>query len=64
VAIEVKRAGAPQAEPGFFVAYDDLGVDNRGVDNRFVVSAGGEDNPKGGVKLRTLLRQSTRFVNS
>nr|WP_250811287.1 hypothetical protein [Neorhizobium tomejilense] len=60
MAIVVKRASAPQAEPGFFVAYDDLGVENR-----FVVSAGGEDNPaKGGVKLRTLLRQSTRFAKS
>jgi predicted AAA+ superfamily ATPase len=51
VAIEVKRASAPQVERGFFVACDDLGVENR-----IVVGAGGEDYPaKGGVKVRTLL---------
>ncbi len=51
VAIEVKRASAPQAERGFFVACDDLEIENR-----IIVGAGGDDYPaKGGVKVRTLL---------
>ncbi|WP_245303144.1 ATP-binding protein [Rhizobium esperanzae] len=51
VAIEVKRASAPQAERGFFVACDDLEIENR-----IVVGAGAEDySAKGGVKVRTLL---------
>ncbi|MDQ0322426.1 putative AAA+ superfamily ATPase [Pararhizobium capsulatum DSM 1112] len=51
VAIEVKRASAPHAERGFFVACDDLEIENR-----IVVGAGTEDYPaKGGVKVRTLL---------
>lgn len=51
VAIEVKRASAPQAERGFFVACDDLEIENR-----IVVGAGAEDYPtKGGAKVRNLL---------
>ncbi|WEZ85384.1 ATP-binding protein (plasmid) [Rhizobium sp. 32-5/1] len=51
VAIEVKRASAPQAERGFFVACDDLEIENR-----IVVGAGAADyQAKGGVKVRTLL---------
>ncbi|MEK1933455.1 MAG: ATP-binding protein [Pararhizobium sp.] len=51
VAIEVKRASAPQAKRGFFVACDDLEIENR-----IVVGAGAADyQAKGGVKVRTLL---------
>ncbi|WP_412179072.1 ATP-binding protein [Rhizobium sp. TRM95796] len=50
VAIEVKRASAPQVERGFFLACDDLEVENR-----IVVGAGAEDySAKGGIKVRTL----------
>jgi predicted AAA+ superfamily ATPase len=50
VAIEVKRASAPQVERGFFVACDDLEIENR-----IVVGAGAEDySAKGGIKIRTL----------
>ena len=51
LAIEVKRASAPQVERGFHVACDDLGIETR-----IVVGAGTEDHPaKGGVKVRSLL---------
>lgn len=44
VAIEVKGTSAPQAERGFFVAYDDLAIENR-----IVIEAGAADYPaKGG----------------
>lgn len=51
LAIEVKRASAPQVERGFHVACDDLAIENR-----IVVGAGNKDYPaKGSVKVRSLM---------